>query len=146
MGQIQTSIVIQRPRQVVFDFLLDLEHAIGIDPDIQSIEKTSDGPTGTGTEFAVRQRVPPFGRMSDGISKFTAVDPPETIIIEAELGPIRPTGRFEFKDADGGTLVSVSVDPNAVGIFRALSPLIARRARRLWEKRLRRMKRILESR
>jgi len=145
MKQIQASVVIQRPRQVVFDFLLDLEHAIGIDPDIESVEKRTDGPTGPGTEFAVRQRVPPFGHMSDGVSKFIAVDAPRTLVIAAELGPIRPTARFEFKEADGGTLVSVAVDPNAVGIYRVLSPLIARRARRLWQERLSRLKSILES-
>jgi len=145
MAQIETSIVIDRSRQDVFGFLLDLEHATGIDPDIESIEKTSTGPTGAGTEFSVRQKVPPFGRVSDGVSRFTVVDQPRTIEIEADLGPIRPTGRFEFEDHDGGTLVTVAIDPNATGFFRLLSPLIARKARRLWEKRLVRMKRILES-
>jgi carbon monoxide dehydrogenase subunit G len=145
MGQIETSILVRRPRQVVFDFLFDFEHTGGIDPGIQQIEKKSVGPTGVGTEFAVRQRVPPFGRIADGISRFTAVDSPTTIVIEAELGSMRPIGRFELKDVDGGTLLDVAVDPNPVGVFRILTPLIARKARRLWEARLRRMKRILES-
>ena len=145
MAQIETSIVIDRPGQDVFDFLLDLEHATGIDPDIESIEKTTTGPTGAGTEFSVRQKVPPFGRVSNGVSRFTMVDRPRTIVIEADLGPIRPTGRFGFEARDGGTLVTVAIDPNATGFFRLLSPLIARKARRLWEKRLVRMKRILES-
>jgi carbon monoxide dehydrogenase subunit G len=145
MAQIETSILIHRSRQDVFDFVLDLEHAIGIDPDIESIEKTSPGPAGTGTEFSVRQKVPPFGRISNGVSRFTAVDPPRTIAIEAELGPIRPTGRFAFEDVDGSTRVTVAIDPNAAGLFRLLSPLIARKARHVWEQRLVRMKRILES-
>jgi len=144
MAQIETAVVIRRPRRDVFDFLLDLEHATGIDPGIVSVAKRSEGPTTAGTEFEVRQRVPPFGRITKGTSRFTTVDAPSTIAIQAELGPIRPTGRFEFKDVSDGTLVTVAINPNARGVYRILSPLIARRARRLWEARLQRMKMILE--
>lgn len=139
----ESTVVIERPVEEVFGLVLDLEKIIrSADPDVESVEKTPEGPIGAGTTFWLRRNAP--GRHRE-FTRYTAVEPNRKIEFEARFGPVAPTGSLTFEQANGGTRVTFRGDPNPVGPFKLLSPLIARKGQRAWDKRLARIKAILET-
>ena len=59
--------------------------------------------------------------------------------------PISPTASLTFEQANGGTRVTFRGEPNPVGPFKVLSPLISRQGQRMWDKRLAGLKSTLET-
>ena len=146
-ASIESSVVINRPVEEVFAFISDPESNLAaIDAHVESVEKTTEGPIGSGTTFRVRQKTPPFGRPRDTTVTFTAVEPNRRIETEGKLGPISPTGALTFEEADGGTRVMFRGEPNPVGVLKLITPVIVRQGQKIWDKRLARMKSVLEHR
>jgi len=144
MATIESTVTIARPVEEVFRFLLaPEENAPKFDPGIESVVKTSEGPTGTGTKFLFREKA--LGRRRETPGRFTAVEPNRKIEFEARAWPVRPAGAFRFEQTDGGTRLTFRGEPNPVGPFTLLSPLIARWGQRVWDERLARLKAVLEN-
>jgi len=147
-ARIEAMVVIERPVEEVFGFLLDLERNMrSVEPDVESVDRTPEGPIGAGTTYHVRRtsRAPySLGRRRYTL-RYTAVEPNRKIEFEARFGPIAPAGSLTFEPANEGTRVTFRGDPNPVGPFKLLAPLIARQGQRVWDKRLARIKTILET-
>ena len=94
----------------------------------------------------MRQEAPPLGKVREATVRYTTVEPNRKIEFEAMAGPISPTASLTFEQANGATKVTFRGEPNPVGPFKILSPLIGRQGQRMWEKRLAGLKRTLESR
>jgi hypothetical protein len=77
--------------------------------------------------------------------RYTAVEPERNIEFEAMVGPITPTARLTFEQANGGTKVTFRGEPNPVGPLKIISPLISRQGQRMWDKRLAGLKSTLEA-
>lgn len=144
-ARMESTVVIERPVEEVFGFVLDLTNIPSMDPSVESVERTSEGPVTAGTTFRLRQKAPPLGRLRDALVRYTAVEPNRKIVFEARVGPIAPTASLTFERANGGTRVTFRGDPNPVGPFKLLSPLINRQGQRMWDKRLARLKTTLET-
>ena len=71
---------------------------------VESVEKTTDGPAGTGTKYRLRQRV--MGKVRDQEMWITAVDPNRRIDMEASFGPVRPKFNLTFEPSGSGTRVT----------------------------------------
>src|SRR5215207_5506471 len=54
MAVIENSVQINRPPEEVFDYLIDLRNELEWNPDVQSMEKITDGPIGIGTKFLAK--------------------------------------------------------------------------------------------
>jgi carbon monoxide dehydrogenase subunit G len=144
VARIESTVTIARPVADVFQFLLDLDkNLLSTDPDVESVIKTPDGPTGPGTEVRIRQKF--LGRTAESVTRFTAVERDKKIEWDASVGPMRPHGVFDLEPADQSTRLTFSADPNPVGPFKLLSPLFATMGRRVWDKRLQRIKTAIES-
>jgi len=141
----ESTVIIERPVEEVFEFVVDLSNIPSTDPSVQSVEKTSEGPIDAGSTFRMRQKAPPLGKVREASVRYTAVEPNRKIEFEAMVGPISPTASLTFEQANGGTRVTFRGEPNPVGPFRLLSPLIERQGQRMWDKRLARLKSTLES-
>ena len=103
-SRIESTVVIERPVQEVFDFFLNLdESAPRVDPELLSVVKTPDGPAGPGTTFRFRQKM--FGKPRETTTRFTAIEPNREIQFEAVLGPIRLIAILMFEPAGAGTRV-----------------------------------------
>jgi uncharacterized membrane protein len=140
----ESTVIIERPVEEVFAFVVDLTNVPSMDPSVQSVEKISEGPIDAGTTFRMRQKAPPLGKVREASVRYTAVEPNRKIEFEAMVGPISPTASLTFEQANGATRVVFRGEPNPVGPFKVLSPLIARQGQRMWDKRLAGLKRTLE--
>jgi carbon monoxide dehydrogenase subunit G len=144
VARIESIVTIARPVEEVFQFLLDLDkNLLSTDSDVESVVKTPDGPTRPGTIVSIRQKV--LGRTAESVTRFTAVEQDKKIEWDGSVGPMRPHAAFDLEPADQTTRLTFRADPNPVGPFKLLSPLFARIGRRVWDKRLQRIKAAIES-
>jgi len=144
MAKIESSVTIARPVEEVFRFFLDLDkNAPKTDPNVESVVKIPEGPTGAGTTFHFRQKV--LGKIRATTTMFISVEPNRQIAIAARLGPLRPKGAITFDRTSRGTTVAVRLDPNPVAALKLLSPVFARIGRKVWDGRLARVKAAMES-
>src|SRR5829696_10081399 len=89
----ESTVIIERPVEEVFAFVVDLTNVPSMDPSVQSVEKISEGPIDAGTTFRMRQKAPPLGKVREASVRYTAVEPNRKIEFEAMVGPIAPTAR-----------------------------------------------------
>jgi uncharacterized protein YndB with AHSA1/START domain len=145
MAGMQTSIMIARPVEEVFQFLLNpKESAPKMDPDGGGLVlMTPDAPPGPDTTFVFRQQV--FGRTTETKTHLTAVEPNDRIEFDAEIGPMRPRCSLAFERIGDGTQVTFRGDSNPPGALKVLTPLMDRMGEKNWTQRLARMKEVLES-
>lgn len=147
--KIESSVLIARPVEEVFPFLLDLEKATKSDPSVESVVKTPEGPVGVGTRFRLRQRPPAMarflGRRPESTMVYTRVEPNREFEFDAELGPLSPHMRVSFEPAKGRTRVTVWGGGEPRGPFKLLARPLQRIGQRVWDERLARVKATLES-
>jgi Polyketide cyclase / dehydrase and lipid transport len=144
VATIQSVITIERPREEVFGYFLHLDENVPrTNPDVEWVVKTPSGETGVGTTF--RSRGKALGKVRDTTMRFTDVVPNQEIRFEAEVGPIRPIGRFTFDGTEGGTRVTFHGDPKPVGLFKVATPILVLIGRKVWRERLARAKATLEA-
>jgi uncharacterized protein YndB with AHSA1/START domain len=144
LAGMETSVMIARPMEDVFAALVALDElAPKIDPTVESVLKTPDGPVGPGTTFRLRQRN--LGKVRETTTRFTAVEPNRKIEFEAEIGPMRPKCDLTFEQTDSGTRVTFRGDSNPPAPFKLLSPFLNRKGQQVWSQRLARIKAVLES-
>ena len=141
----ESTVIIERPVEEVFGFVVDLTNIPSADPSVKSVEKTSAGPIEAGTTFLMRQEAPPLGEVREASVRYTAVEPNHYIEFEAMVGPISPTASLTFKLADGATKVTFRGEPNPVGPLKIISPLIRGQGQRMWDRRLAGLKSTLET-
>ena len=104
-ARVESTVTIERPVEDVFAYVLDLEaNGPAWCADLESVEKTSEGPVGAGTTFRQVQNV--MGKRRDTSLRFTAVDTNRKIEAAAELGPIAPRMNLVFETVDGKTRVA----------------------------------------
>jgi Polyketide cyclase / dehydrase and lipid transport len=144
-ASIHDTVLISRPVEEVFRYVLDLETSIdAFDPDVESVERTPTGPIAAGTRFALRQTIL-GGRLTAHVL-YTRVEPDRTIEFEASLGPLATSAVMAFEEVASGTMLTFRGDARPAGPFNVLSPLLKSVIGGVWRKRLRRLKRALESR
>jgi uncharacterized protein YndB with AHSA1/START domain len=140
----ETAVLIARPVKEVFAALVDLDElAPKIDPTLESVLKTPDGPVGPGTTFRLRQQN--FGKVRETITRFTAIEPNRKIEFEAEIGPMRPQCHLTFEQTGSGTTVTFRGDSNPLAPLKLLSAFLNRKGEQVWSQRLARIKAVLEA-
>ena len=143
MAKVQSTLTVARPVEAVYRHFLELDKH-PTDPDVDSVIKQPDGPTGPGTTFRFRHK---RGRKArETTMRFISLEPNQSIAFEGNVGPVRPKGTFTFAPTDGATTLSVRIDDlNPVGPLKLLSPVLARVGQRIWDERLARVKTLLEA-
>jgi hypothetical protein len=136
----ESTVTIARPVEDVYRFFFEFEKnagSLGID----SVLKEPEGPTGVGTTFHLREG----SRGGEATTRFTSIDPNRKIGFDGKVGPLRPIGAYIFEPADDGTRLTVRADGNPVGALKIAAPLLKLIGKRVWDKRLVRIKAVLES-
>ncbi len=112
MPSAERTVTIKRPVDAVFAFVTDGMNGPKWRPGVIDTEHVS----GTGVGAVYRQGVKgPGGRRVAADYEVTAVEPGRRMAFKAIAGPVRPTGEFQFAEADGGTKVTFSLDAQLSG-------------------------------
>jgi uncharacterized protein YndB with AHSA1/START domain len=141
MTHITTTLEIERSQPETFDYLTDLKHAPEWSTEV--IEVRYDGELAAGSTGADVRR---FGKRTIEMPwKVTAFERPERIVFE--YGPPFPaTSEFTFSPSAHGTSVTCDTDLRPRGLWRLLTPMLARESRHNDEVQFARAKEILEAR
>lgn len=144
MGSLMTATVdIARPVSEVFSYLLDFERNMPEwADDVEYCRKTTEGPVGPGTTFVLGQRR--FGKARPSTVRIVDVDPGHRIGAQAKVGPLLLEMDFVVEQVPQGAQVTITGNGKLPGPLNFLAPVGARQGRRVWERRLARLKEMLE--
>ena len=143
-ARVHSSVIIGRPVEDVYSYVLDLaSNGPEWAPDLESVEKVTDGPIGAGTRFRQVQHV--MGKRRNTTLTFTAVEPNQKVEAEFKAGPMDVAMSAMFDRTEDGTRVTIDGEATGRGPLRILSPIFARQGQKIWDARLANLQRVLES-
>jgi uncharacterized protein YndB with AHSA1/START domain len=130
MAVVEESIVIPRPPQEVFDYVVDAEHLPSWDNSI--VEAGWEGARTGGVGSRVRGVSKILGRRFPWVTEFTEYDAPRMVRYRSLEGPMRftITELFEAEEGGGSTRFTWRVDADAGlgGVFGRLADPFVERA------------------
>jgi uncharacterized protein YndB with AHSA1/START domain len=126
MPTITSSVVVQRPAQSVFDFMVDPRNQVEWSPNFLSLDTPPDGPLGIGTRF--RGTVKNFGAMELEYSTF---EPPRRFAMATDHKLGHLTHSFAFVPMGADTRVEQTVGFQPRGLARLIAPLMVPMLRRM---------------
>jgi len=145
MITVQVSGVISRPLTTVFAFIANPENHPQFETDFLDLKRLSGGADGVGSVYRYRQKMP--GRIVESRLVMTEYIPDQKITLESDwIGPLKPQGNYLCEAVDGGTKVTIVVQPQLRGLFKVLEPLMAYVVQRREQTLLRNLTGLLESR
>ena len=144
MARIAGQLVIHRPVHEVFDFVADERNEPRYNPRICRAEKLSPGPIGPGTRF--RAKAVTLGRTTGMTIEYTAYERPRRLASSIHMPAADITGVLRFDPVPTGTRMGWSWVVRPRGLYRLLTPVIARVGRRQEQENWGGLKRFLEAR
>jgi uncharacterized protein YndB with AHSA1/START domain len=128
MAIAEASVVINRPMEEVFAYVVDPKNTAQWAGPVIEAEKTSEGPVGLGT---TSKRVTQFlGRTMEATYEITEFEPNSYYTDKTTSGPVPIDGRISFDSVKGGTKVTIEGEIKAAGFFKLAEPLLSRMAER----------------
>ena len=144
MARIEASVVINRPIEEVFAYMIDFEKTDQWSAQVVETKKTSEGPVGVGTRFVAVARV--LGRRIEDTVEVTEYEPNSKYSLKHAAGPISiEKDEFTFESVAGGIKVTHVFEMETGGFFRLAEPLVARMIRRQSETDFAHLKDLLEA-
>ena len=128
MAHIEGEIVVDRPVDVVFDFVADERNEPRFNPRLTSVEQISAGPIGLGTRF--RATTTSMGRSAEMVIEFTAFERPQRLSSSTHMSAMEMSGTLTFEAIPAGTLMRWSWEVEPRGILKLLTPLVGFMGRR----------------
>jgi hypothetical protein len=132
MTVVSVESIVQRPPEVVFDFVArhHFENHPRWDPDLVEMRQTSRGPMGIGTTARVVRRQ--GRRRVEGIATVHAYEPDRVAAWDVRFGPLQLDQRAELIPERGGaaTRLRLCIDTTAHGPLRVILPLLRARFRK----------------
>ena len=146
MTVVTVESIVQRPPEVVFDFVAThhFENHPRWDPDLLQMSQTSPGPVGVGTTARVVRRQ---GRgQVEGTATVLQYEPDRRAAWAVRFGPFRLDQRAELIPEQRGaaTRLRLSVDTSAEGPIRVIVPFLRGRFRKTMTQSLRTIAALLE--
>ncbi len=123
MAQAEKSITIDRPVEVVYDFLLDGTNNSLWRPGVIDIQRLPGKPPGVGAVFKQGLKGPGGGRI-DGDYEITDLQPNQLIKFRVIAGPARPEGTYQFESLGQTTRLTFNLHFEPKGIARLMDGMI----------------------
>ena len=123
MARIDGEIVIDRPVDVVFDYVADQSNEPQYNPQMVRAEKITAGPVGAGTKF--RSAVASRGRTAEMLIEITGYDRLHRLASATTMQQADIMYTLTFEPAGSGTRMRWSGQVRPKGAFKLLGPLIA---------------------
>jgi uncharacterized protein YndB with AHSA1/START domain len=122
MARIDGEIVIDRPVDVVFDYVADQTNEPQYNPQMVRAQKITPGPVGVGTSF--RSAVTSKGRTAEMLIEITGYDRPHRLASTTTMQQADISYTLTFEPAISGTRMRWSGQVRPKGSFKLLGPLI----------------------
>ncbi len=134
MTGIGGEVIIDRPVDVVFDYVADPANEPAYNPHMVRVEKVTAGPVGPGSRF--RSAVATGGRTAEMLVEFTRFERPRLLVSATTMRQADISYALTFEPAGDGTRMHWSGRVRPKGALRLLGPLITwlgrRQERRIW--------------
>ena len=134
MARINGEIVIDRPREVVFDFVSDECNEPRYNPQMLSVEKLSPGPAGSGTQY--RAQMKSGSRTLPLLLEFTTFERPVRLGSHSVFSGVTIDGELTFEAVGDSTLMRWVWNMTPSGALKLLTPLVVwmgrRQEARIW--------------
>jgi uncharacterized membrane protein len=122
MAHAEGKITIDRPVQLVFDFILDGANNTLWRPSVIDIKPLAEKPYGVGSVFKQGLKGP--GGRIDGDYEITECKANQVIRFQVSAGPARPTGIYHFESDGDSTTVTLVLDFQPKGLAKLMNPMI----------------------
>ncbi len=142
MTQFQTSLVIRRSVEDVFIFVSNYQNSRRWVSGALEHTKVSAGPIGVGTVIRTAGRT--MGLHIEATRIVTAYEPCAKYAFKSEYRQVPLTTTFLFEPIQDGTRLTVVVEGEPAGLFKAATPFVFGMVRQQFEGDLRRLKTLLE--
>ena len=142
MVNMEVSIVINRPVDEVFTYLIDLEKNVIWRSGTVEAKKTSSGPIGLGTTYRMVNSA--FGRRMEGEAEVTEYESNRRYVTKNRSGVPIETERI-FEPVGMGTKVTFVIKAELAGFFQLAEPLVAGMGKRRLESDVADLKDLIES-
>lgn len=142
MAQFKTSLVIRRPVEAVFTFVSNYQNSPRWVSGALEHTKVSAGPIGVGTVIRTTGRR--MGLRIEATRIVTAYEPYAKYAFKSEYRQVPLTTTFLFEATQDGTRLTVVVEGEPIGLFKAATPFVLGAIRQQFEGDLHRLKTLLE--
>lgn len=143
MIRIEGEIVIARPVEEVFDFVADARNELRHNPRMLRAEKLSPGPIGLGTRF--RDEVKSMGRPAEITIEIIGFERPRRLTNSIHMATMGVRGGLTFDPVPAGTRMRWAWELMPRGVFKLMTPLIARIGKRMEQRVWASLKRVMEA-
>lgn len=134
MTGIGGEVIIDRPVDVVFDYVADPANEPAYNPHMVRVEKITPGPIGPGSRF--RSSVASGRRTAEMLVEFTRFERPSLLVSATTMRQADISYALTFEPAGDGTRMRWFGRVRPKGALRLLGPLITwlgrRQERRIW--------------
>jgi uncharacterized protein YndB with AHSA1/START domain len=138
------TVQIGQPREMVYDFLTDVENLPRWQSGVVQSRPISSGPMTPGFQFEETAKVGPWKLRN--ICTVTEMRPAQRFAFAAKSsGPLDYEGSFDLQPVAGGTRLTVSGSVRLKGLWRLLQPLLAPDLRKETRTEMANLKALLEA-
>jgi uncharacterized membrane protein len=127
MAHAENSLVINRPIEDVFGFILDGTNNPLWRPGVALIQRLTPLPDGLGSKFKQAMQGP--GGKIEADYEIVEYEPNSRIEFQVTAGPARPHGTYRFRAEGRGTQVSFSLDFQPRGLQKLMNGMIEKQMR-----------------
>lgn len=143
MAQFKTDLLICCPIEIVFNFVSNYQNSPCWVSGTLQHQKLTAGPIGVGTVIRTSGRA--AGLRVEAMRTVIAYEPPVQYAFQSAYRQVPITTTFFFEPVRDGTRLTVVVEGEPAGLFKAATPLILGALRQQMEGDLRRLKALLEA-
>ena len=144
MVNVQTEVVINRPRTEVAEFAADPDNAPRWYVNIHKSQRLTGGPLGPGSKVAFTAKF--LGRELNYTYEFVDYMPGEKLVMRTAQGPFPMQTTYSWTDDGGGTRMVLGNSGSPSGFSKLAGLVMAPMIRRETRKDLQKLKSILEGR
>lgn len=144
MVNVQTEILIRRPRAEVAEYASDPDNAPQWYENIDRSQRLTPGPVAVGSRVAFIARF--LGKELNYTYEFVEYVPGEKLVMRTAQGPFPMQTTYTWTDDDGGTRMTLGNSGSPTGFSRLAGLFMAPMIRRETRKDLQKLKSILEGR